>query len=141
MAAPNFADLDHGFMVASYAVGHEVGIAVNARLAFVRGGDIGGRLMFERTVEAFLLIADDPISEDTGVVNLSFGLALRNALNQNMAGVWCESQSLHASITCDDRGIIERANFDVQNRRTHGEDGAEPGSYICSRRPIQQRHG
>jgi hypothetical protein len=116
MAAPNFADLDHGFMVASYAVGHEVGIAVNARLAFVRGGDIGGGLMFERTVEAFLLIADDPISKHTGVVNLSFGLALGKALNQNMAVVWCKSQSLHASITSDDRGMNERANFDVQNR-------------------------
>ena len=114
--AGTFADLDHGYMVASYAVGHEVGIAVNARLAFARGGDIGGTLMFERTVEAFLLIADDPIDKDTGVVNLSFGLALGNALDRSMAVVWCKSQSLHTSITSDGRETNERANFDVQNR-------------------------
>jgi hypothetical protein len=83
--------LNHGYFVASYDVGHEVGVASNAHLAFVRTREYGGAVAFEKYVEAFMLVADDSsVGKDEGVVNLSFGLSKSLAPNKDITAVWCK---------------------------------------------------
>lgn len=99
MTDPSYDDSEHGFFVATYAVGHEVGVATNAKLVFVRGGGHEENIPFERFVEAFLLIADDNAAGiNEGVVNMSFGLPAENDDEEAMAWIWCKLLFAHASL-------------------------------------------
>ena len=77
--------------MASYAVGDTVGVAANAKVAFVRGGVHEKNLPFERFVEAFLAVADDSaVGIDEGIVNMSFGMVTANSDQEAMAWIWCK---------------------------------------------------
>jgi hypothetical protein len=103
-----FDALDHGYFVANYAVGQEVGVASNANLVFVRTGQYGGAVTFEKYVEAFMLVADDnSVGNNEGVVNLSFGLSKSLAPNEDITKVWCKLFFVQVDIAFDDGQIHE----------------------------------
>ena len=106
---PGFTDSEHGFYVASYAVGDTVGVAANAKVAFVRGGIHENNVPFERFVEAFLAVADDKeAGDDKGVVNMSFGIPPTTADQNQMAWIWCKLLFLHASLMLEESVFLNQ---------------------------------
>jgi hypothetical protein len=79
---------EHGFLVCSYAVGKELGIAPKAKLVHVPVA-VADTLpnVAERMIEALVLIANhqDGKMNNKGVVNMSFGVSEKL---ENQFGLW-----------------------------------------------------